>query len=102
MRCISLHYLYSVYAEINQLRKGLLETLNLNKLADKHPMELWSLLAASKAEILTAVDMQDLFQVQYSPRGSNNRLLEENVIMHMYDFLQECEGNPIHCITIYD
>ena len=40
VRCISLHYLYSVYAEINQLRKGLLETLNLNKLADEHPMEL--------------------------------------------------------------
>ena len=102
VRCITLHYLYSVYAEICQLRKGLLETLKLNKLADEHPVELWSLLAASRAEKLTAAYLQDLFEVHYSPHGSNSRSLEENIIMHMYDYLQECEGNPkgsSHCLT---
>ena len=74
----------------------------LNKLADEHPVELWSLLAASKAEKLTAAYLQDLFEVHYSPHGSNSRSLEENIIMHMYDYLQECESNSkgsSHCIT---
>ena len=77
-----------MYAELTQLKNGLLQTLQFDKLARQYPVELWSLLALSKSEQVTSAYLQDLFP---SPLGSNSGSGEERAII-FYDYLQECEG----------
>ena len=91
---VAYHYVINAnMAALTQLRKGLLETLELKRLATRNASMLWSLLAASeKPRKLTSVEVQDLFSVTYSPVGSNKRREEETIIMYFYTFLQECEG----------
>ena len=91
-RSVWLHYvIYSVYGELEQFRDGLLETLQIEHIVHEHPEVFWSLIA-SKDNELTAGCIQDLFEVQYSPKRSNNAKAEQAVIMHWYTFLIECEG----------
>ena len=93
LRAVWLHYvLYSVYGELQQFREGLLETLQIEHLVHEHPDIVWSLLAYKPNE-LTAGYIQDLFDVHYSPKGSNDVKDEQAVIMNWYTFLVECEGN---------
>lgn len=89
-----MHYvIYNVHTELSHLKCGLMETLQLKRFAEDHPVELWSLLALNKKERkLTATDFQDLFIAVYCPSGSNLRLDEERVMMYFYNFLQACEG----------
>lgn len=48
---ICMHYvIYNVHTELSHLRHGLMETLQLKKFAEDHPVELWSLLAVNKKE----------------------------------------------------
>ena len=83
--------LYSVYGELQQFRDGLLQTLQIEHLVHDHPDIVWSLLAHKQNE-LTAGYIQNLFEVQYSPKGSNDIRDEQAVIMNWYTFLMECEG----------
>jgi len=48
-------------------------------------------LASANPTNLLAVDMQELFEVQYSAKGSNKRCHEEAVIINWHN-LQVCEG----------
>lgn len=83
VRDICMQYIiYNVHTELSHLKHGLMETLQLRRFAEDHPVELWSLLAVNKKEKkLTAADLQYLFVAVYSPTGSN-RLDEERVMMY--------------------
>lgn len=43
--------------------------------------------------ILTVDQMDDLFSIQRSPEGSNNRAAEEIVVMFWRDYIQDAEDN---------
>ena len=92
LRSVWLHYV--VYSELQQFRDGLLQTLQIEHLVHDHPDIVWSLLAYKENE-LTAGFIQDLYEVHYSPKGSNDIKDEQAVIMNWYTFLLECEGNLI-------
>ena len=83
-----MHYVfYTVYTELMQLRSGLISTLCFDQLASNHPHILWYLLASSNTQPpLTATKLQDMFDVHYSVLGSNQRILEETVVMYFYMF----------------
>jgi hypothetical protein len=60
----------------------------------EHPDIVWSLLAYKPNEPTAGyIPIQDLFEVHYSPKGSNDVKDEQAVIMNWYTFLVECEGN---------
>ena len=81
LKSVWLHYvIYSVHGELEQFRDELLETLQIEHLVHDHPDIVWSLLAYKKNE-LTAGYIQDLFEVQYSPKGSYHAKDEQAVIM---------------------
>ena len=63
----------------------------MEHLIQEHPEIVRSLLVFKENE-LTAGCIQDLFHVQFSPKGSNDFRNEETVVMHWYCFLTECEG----------
>ena len=93
VQAIAQHYcVFSIYAEIMQLRSGLLGVLDMQRLAEDHPVEFWSLMAANSTEKVTAQMLQDLFQVAFHPKGHNCRSQEEKAVMFLYNYFQECEG----------
>eukprot|EP00731_Ephydatia_muelleri_P016139 Em0009g563a len=50
-------------------------------------------------EVLTAAAMIDLFQVEYSSCGSNNRQKEEASIIMFYDYLQDIDDGKVFLST---
>ena len=93
VQVITQHYcVFSVYAEIMQLWSELLGVLDLKKLAKNHPVEFWSLIAANNAIMITVEVMQDIFDVNFHPRGHNNCSAEECAITFLYNYFQDCEG----------
>jgi len=79
-----------VKAELDDIKAGL-ETLGVLKLLQQHPLTMRSLFVDTH-DVLTADILQDLFTVEFSLRGSNERDKEEEVILHWITFLQEIEG----------
>lgn len=86
---------YRVHGEIQQLRGGLLSTLHFNHLITANPQAVRSLLASGDPFHVSAASMQELFKIEFSPQGSNDRFHEEAVIMNYYNFLQDCEGTVL-------
>ena len=73
-RTIILHHLiYTCYAELSQLREGLLlHTLNFSIVIEDHPSIIRPILIAGKIN-LTAAQVQDIFRIKYHEEGSNTR-----------------------------
>ena len=92
------HVIYSVYGELEQFKEGLLETLHNEQIVHEYPDVFWSLLARKENQ-LTAAYIQDLFNVQYSAKGSNDAKHEQAVIMNWYTYLMECQGEQ--CGDVY-
>lgn len=87
------HVLYSPHAELEQLRKGFLETLQVETLVLLHEEEIRSLLAHSSLFDVTVEFLEDQFSIQYSHNGSNNRTKEEAIVMHWFEYISNCKGN---------
>ena len=86
LRAMWLDYsFYKIHAETQQLRNGLLKTLQFNRLVRDSPAAVRSLLRAGS--------FQTLSDIQYSPQGSNRYAQETSVIFNLYNFFQECEGS---------
>ena len=86
------HVLYSPHAELEQLRKGFRETLQVNMMICLHDNEFRALLAYSAVFDVTVSYLQDSFAVQYSDNGSNNRTKEEAIIFHWLEYVSSCSG----------
>ena len=93
LKVVWLHYVYFVpHAELQQLRKGFRETLQLETLIYLHPEEMHSFLVASSNYDVTSDYLLDSFAIQYSEAGSNKRTVEESVILSWTDYISDCEG----------
>ena len=93
VRSIWLHFvLFQPHAELEQLRKGLYQTLRFELLVRSHPNEVWGVLAASTVFDVTPKYLCDSFAVQYSDNGSNNRTKEEAIVFYWYEYVLECDN----------
>ena len=93
VRSIWLHFvLFQPHAELEQLRKGLYQTLRFELLVCSHPNEVWGVLAASTVFDVTPKYLCDSFAVQYSDNGSNNRTKEEAIVFYWYEYVSECDN----------
>ena len=78
------------HAELEQLRKGLRETLQLELLVCLHPREVWSFLVASSDYEVSSEYLLDSFAILYSEQGCNKRTAEEAVILYWNDYITDC------------
>ena len=93
VKAVWLHYVFfAPHAELEQLRKGLRDTLQVELLMCLHPREMHSFLVDSKDFDVTPYFL-DSFAVRYSDQGSNNRTSEEAVILHWTDYIMECAAH---------
>ena len=93
MKAIWLHFVYFLpHAELEQLRKGLRETLQVDLLMCVHTEEMHSFLIASSAFDVTSDYLLDSFVIEYSAPGSNKRTIEESLILSWTEYVMECAG----------
>ena len=76
-------------AAINQFRDGL-KILGVLDSIKAYPDQFKPLFCFGSV-VVTAEMMNGLFAIEYSKKGSNRRAIEENVISHWLDFLQDVE-----------
>ena len=67
-------------------------------LMESYPFLFKQLFLHSSTSV-TADFIQDLFQVDYSVPGSNNRVKEEAIIMNWVSYLQDLEGMVVVAVT---
>ena len=92
-KSVWLHYVcFLNHAELEQLWKGLRETLQLELLVCLHPHEMWSFLAASSDFEVSTEYLEDLFAIRYSEHGCNKRTAEEAVVLYWNDYITDCAG----------
>lgn len=66
LHCIWLHFvLFQPHAELEQMRKGMYQTLQFELLMIRYPDEVWGLLAASNQFEVTPEYLCDTFAIQY-------------------------------------
>ena len=88
---LCLHYcILSSLAELEQLKRGL-TFQKFNLLMEEHPGLLRSAFHPPKIEI-TSDFIQDLFELVYYPKGSNQRLKEEEIVFTWIQYLKDIEG----------
>ena len=95
IRTMWLHYtIYHPHAELEQLRIGLCDTLDVGTLVVTHPRCMWSLLASKGLHLAVTCDdyLIDSFVINFSCQGSNSRILEESIIFKWFEYITECEG----------
>ena len=90
--CIAKHFLvYVCKGELDQLKNGL-KHLGVLDLLLRHPKLLSPLLSVSRKPKLTSSDFLQIFDVQWSPQGSNRREDEEAVIFGWTKYVNDLEG----------
>lgn len=91
IRSIWLHFvLFHPHAELEQLRKGIYQTLQFELLICTHPSEMWGVLATSTVFNVSAQQLCDSVAIHYSENGSNNRTKEEAVMFFFIEYVSEC------------
>ena len=78
--------------ELEQMRKGLFETLEIETFVHLYPKEFYGYLIGSTTFDATPNYILDCFDVRYSDEGSNERILEEAIVMHWTEYITECES----------
>ena len=102
VRSIWLHFvLYHPHAELEQLREGLCNTLQVDHLIRNYNKEMWALLASSGAYNVTPQFLCNSFVIQYSENGSNNRTHEEAVVYMWFEYITDSsEGSTVKTADI--
>ena len=86
-----LHYtVLSCLAEIEQLRRGL-TVQKFNYIMECYP-ELLRKIFQPPVQPITSEMVADLFVADFSPIGSNNRAVEETLLMMWIRYLEHIEG----------
>lgn len=103
LKAVWLHYSFFIpLAEIQQLRKGLRETLQVEMLMCVYPDEMHSFLASSSEFNVTPEYLLDLFVINYSDHGSNKRTSEEAIILDWTEYVMECAGEALIIAGCFD
>ena len=96
INAIWLHYtFFNPHAELQQLRKGFRDTLQMELLICLYPDEVRCLLFPSTAFDVTSAFLLDSFVTHYSDNGTNRRTLEEAVMINWAEYVTECSGTII-------
>ena len=91
-KSIAMHFaVFAIKAELDQLKKGL-QCLRLLEVMHTYPTLLKPLFLNSGEPSITADYILQLFHVQWSPQGSNQRELEEAVILGWHEYIHDTEG----------
>ena len=93
IKSLWLHYIYFLpNVELQQLRKGIRDTLQMELVVCSHPNAVLSFLVASPDFEVSADFLLESFIIKYSEQGSNKRAAEEAIIVNWNDYVTECGG----------
>ncbi len=84
--------LFHPRSELEQLKKGIVDTLEMNCLITMYRDSIWGLLASSSSFDVTPDYLIDGFIIVYSDNGSNDRTKEESIVYSWSEYISECKG----------
>ena len=95
------HFIFSVYAEIQQFRNGL---NSIGKLGDivLHNKHVFKKLLGDEPDKLTFTKFKSLYKVEFSEEGSNKRISENQTIYCFEVFLQDLSEGTIDGLALCD
>ena len=103
LNAIVLHFtIYSQKAELDDIKRGMDDVLEVGPLARSHPTLFKPLFVSSGLQKLQADTFLSLFHVDYSLRGSNRRDKEEQIMINFNHYIQELEGVYNYVYQIYE
>ena len=88
------HVIVRCTQELVQFKEGL-ASLGILALIERHPVPMKKLLVHDPDGKLTADHLTRLIRPVLSPRGNNQRELEEAIVLNWNDYLQDAEGTLI-------
>ena len=89
------HVICLPHSELEQLRVGFNETLQVQTLVDiLYGNEIRYLLVYSNIFYVTAEFVQDSFAIDYSDNGTNSRTKEEAIILFWLEYISNCKSKP--------
>lgn len=88
-----------VRSAIEDFKAGL-QTLGILNLIEKHPNTMAQVFCSNSLLKLTASRMDSLFVPELAEEGANVRPQQELIIMHWRDYLQDCEGEVLHDLSV--
>jgi len=89
IKAVWLHYvLFLPYAEMDQMKRGIRETLQLESFIRSYPKEMHCFLVASGSFDVTPDYLIDSMLVRYSDGGSNKHTMEEAIVLHWTQSVQ--------------
>ena len=88
-----------VRSAIEDFKAGL-QTLGILNLIEKHPNTMAQVFRSNSLIKLTASRMDSLFVPELAEEGANVRPQQELIIMHWRDYLQDCEGEVLHDLSL--
>ncbi len=83
--------IYACKAELDQLKEGL-SHLGVLDIFHDHSELMKPLLLSAGKQSLSSYQLLGLFQIQWSPEGSNRRECEEAVVFGWTSYIHSCEG----------
>lgn len=98
VRNTCLLFCFRHHAEISQFRNGLYAVGSLYQEMIRTPDEFSRLFVHQNVN-LKFDTFRSLYQLNFSPDGSNNRRLERDTVYCLEAFLMECDGN-VNCTCI--
>lgn len=102
IKAIWLHYVHFLpLSELQQLRKGLRETLQLEVLCCVHSDMMFTFLVGSSNFSVTPQFLLDSFVVLYSEHGTNRRTMEESVMLHWHDYVIDNESKSLQVLKLH-
>ena len=96
------HVFFNPHAELDQLKKGFGETLEMERLVCLYPHNVVEFLEHSKSFDVTAEFLLESFVVEYSLQGSNSRTPEETIILSSNEYVDECSRQDKPTVSLSD
>ena len=92
VRAVVFHSIIGVSKlELDQFLDGL-SSLSVLKTLRLYPQQMKPSFCHNASNSISALDLRNLFLLQFSPVGSNSRQKEEAAAMHWFTYLQDSEG----------
>lgn len=79
--------IFHPHSELQQLKKGIRDTLEMDFLIARYHDSMWGLLASSDTFDVTPDYLNDAFVVMYSDNGSNDRTKEEAIVYSWFEYI---------------
>ena len=93
LKTVWLHYIFfHPHTELEQLKRGFVNTLDMERLMSVYPEDLHSLLVPSASYEITSSKLSESFVIDYSDNSCNDRTKEGAIVYYWLEYFEASES----------